>query len=96
MTNDYVYMQNCEFGWSGGKVNYYTAAGGYKDERFTSMFGHAEQVSRHYYMQDGGSCNVNGSHERILNNYVHHQFQESITLETFLQNFMQEEAYENL
>ena len=83
MTNDYVYMQNCEFGWSGGKVNSFTAPGDYKDDMFTAMFGHEEQVLRHYYMQDGGSCNVTGSHERILNNYVHHQFQESIALETF-------------
>jgi hypothetical protein len=79
---DYVYFQNSEWGWSGGHVNRY----GDYDASYTEMTGGADTKAEHipsYVFMDGGEGNTNGSHTRVLNNYFHHAFQESPTLETF-------------
>lgn len=68
VSSDYITIQNCETGWMGGGINYFTA----KDNGASYPF--------HI---DGGGFNANGSHITLQNCYSHHMFQESSALETF-------------
>lgn len=79
---DYVSFQNCEWGWEGGHVNRY----GDYDISYSQVTGGSGDEVEHipsYVFIDGGEGNTNGSHTRVINNYVHHAFQEGPTLETF-------------
>lgn len=66
-----LYVQNCESGWCGGHVSYYTE----EDEPFGADMG--------YFWMDGGCLNISGVGSRNCNNYAHHAYQEGPTLETF-------------
>lgn len=70
-STDYWCVQNCEMGWGGGYICYYTD----ENDPYGADMG--------YYWMDGGFPNCNGSGNRIRNNYLHHAFQEGLTLETF-------------
>lgn len=85
VSTDYVYFQNCEWGWIGGFVNFYAdIPDWYHDITGQAPQGEDEPPEPPYVFMDGGSCNTGGgAHDRVRNNYCHHCFQEASALETF-------------
>lgn len=67
-STDHVTIQNCVAGWMGGALH------SYGTERNSTGFGYVELA--------GGGFNLNGAYETIQNCYVHHIFQDGVTLET--------------
>lgn len=68
VSNDHIIIQNCESGWMGGSINYFTTK---------------ENGASLYFHIDGGGFNTNGSYITLQNCYSHHIFQESSSIETF-------------
>ncbi len=69
-------IQNCEVGWYGGNVVGYALGTESGDTRL--------ELNYNYYGRHGGCISANGSGITIRNNYVHHAFQEGISLESFV------------
>ncbi len=69
VSNDYLTIENCEVGFNGGALNWFS------EKQNAAGFGH--------FHMDGGGFNVNGSYTTVRNCYAHHCFQEGIALETF-------------
>jgi len=73
--NDGVTVQNCEIGWTGGRIASYLYEATTQNENgyTTNMAG---------IQTNGGAITTNGSHCKYINNYVHHSYQEGLSLES--------------
>ena len=85
VSTDYVYFQNCVWGWIGGNISYYADI----PDWYYSITGldHQEEdepPKPPFVFMDGGGCNTGGgAHDRVRNNYCDHCCQEGAALETF-------------
>lgn len=72
-------VQNCEIGWGGGAVCNYSSIVKDREDYLTA----ALALNYEKFGRRGGTLSLNNSGSTARNNYVHHAFQEGISLETF-------------
>jgi len=72
-------VQNCEIGWGGGAVCNYSSVIKDREDYLTA----ALALNYEKFGRRGGTLSLNNSRSTARSNYVHHAFQEGISLETF-------------